>query len=147
MGVLVEGSRRLKAWDHWGMLASALCVVHCIATPIVALVLPAIAANEGVTHGVLAVAVVLFALLAFLPATKIHGKHRVLVLGMAGVLLIWTALLLPEEWVGDRFRDLLTMAGGVTMVAAHVFNAVLCRRCAVCRGECSLHELQPHVQP
>lgn len=136
MSVLVDRLRSGRAWDGWGMAASALCVVHCIVTPFAALLLPTMAANQGVTHGVLGVAVILFALLAFVPGMRTHGKRRVLVLGMIGVGLIWTALMLPEEWVGDAFRDGLTMAGGVVMVVAHVFNVVLCRRCSVCCSEC-----------
>lgn len=131
-----------EAWDRWGMVASALCVVHCIATPFAALVLPAIAATEGVTHGALGLAIVLFALLAFAPGLKVHGKRRVLALGMVGLALVWTALLLPEGWVADTSRDGLTVAGGLAMFAAHVFNVVLCRRCAVCRAACKAATVQ-----
>ena len=132
MSQLVGALRLNKGWDRWGMLASGLCVAHCIASPVVALALPAIAAAEGVTHGVLGVAVLLFALLAFVPGTRMHGKRRVLALGLTGVALIWTALLLPEELASDAFRDSLTVLGGLVMVSAHVFNVVLCRRCATC---------------
>lgn len=134
MSVLTSNLWPVKAWDHWGLAASVLCVVHCIVTPFAALLLPAIAATEGVTHGLLGVAVVLFASLAFVPGMRTHGKRRVMVLGMIGVALIWTAILLPETLVADVFRDGLTVAGGLAMVAAHVFNVVLCRRCAVCCG-------------
>ena len=132
MTVLIEGMRRSNGWDRWGALASTLCVVHCLATPIIAALLPAITAYEGVTHGVLAVAVLLFALLAFVPGARTHGKPDVLVLGLVGLTLIWTALLLPDDLFGDEYRDVLTLLGGSTMVAAHVYNVVLCRRCAIC---------------
>jgi MerC mercury resistance protein len=118
-----------RDWDRWGIVASALCVVHCIATPIIALALPGIAATEGVTHGLLGVAIVVFASLAFIPGCRTHGKHRVLLLGMIGVVLIWTALLLPQALADDGLRDAITVVGGLAMVAAHVFNVILCRRC------------------
>ena len=137
MSVLASSLRpEGKAWDRWGLVASVLCVVHCIVTPFAALALPAVAATEGVTHGLLGVAIVPFASLAFVPGLRMHGKRRVLVLGLIGVALIWAALLLPEDLVEDGFRDGLTVLGGLTMVAAHVFNVVLCRRCAVCCDEC-----------
>lgn len=131
---VLAGSLRIGGggWDRWGMAASALCVAHCIATPVVALVLPAMAAAEGVTHGVLGVAIVLFALLAFVPGLRMHGKQRVLMLGTTGVTLIWAALLLPEALVDDPVREAMTVLGGLAMVTAHVFNVVLCRRCSVC---------------
>jgi hypothetical protein len=121
-------------WDRWGMAASTLCVAHCIATPFLALMLPVIAAAEGVTHGLLGVAIVLFALLAFVPGLRMHGKKRVLLLGATGVTLIWAALLLPEALVEDPVREAMTVVGGLAMVAAHVFNVALCRKCSVCRA-------------
>lgn len=137
MDILANGLRlEGRDWDRWGMLASVLCVVHCIATPIVALALPALAATEGVTHGLLGVAILLFALLAFVPGLRTHGKHRVLMLGTLGVMLIWAALLLPEDLITDAMRDGITVLGGLVMVAAHAFNVVLCRRCSVCCTTC-----------
>ena len=137
MRVRVDGLHRGQSWDHWGVSAATLCAAHCIATPFAAMALPAMAAAEGVTHGALAVAVLLFALLAFMPALKRHGKRRVLILGAIGLGLIWTAVLLPQDAVDDGWRDLLTVAGGLVMVAAHVINRALCRRCAVGCDECS----------
>ena len=135
---MLANSLRLdgRDWDRWGMVASVLCVVHCIATPIAALALPGIAATEGVTHGLLGVAIVLFATLAFVPGLRTHGKHRVLVQGTIGVMLIWTALLLPEDLVNDAMRDGITVLGGLVTVAAHAFNVVLCRSCSVCCATC-----------
>ena len=127
-----EALRLDGGWDRWGMLASTLCLLHCAATPVIALALPAAAANEGLTHGVLGFAVVLFALLAFVPGVRMHGKRRVLALGGAGIGLIWTAVLLPESLVTDAVRDGMTVVGGLVMVAAHVVNVSLCRRCRIC---------------
>jgi hypothetical protein len=79
-------------WDRAGMTASTLCVAHCIATPFVAAALPIIAATEGATHGVLALAVLSFGLLAIVPGFKEHRRRQVLVLGFVGVALIWTSL-------------------------------------------------------
>lgn len=137
MSVLVGSLLRVGTWDRLGMVASALCAVHCAVTPFVSLVLPALAAAEGVTHQVLAVAVVLFALLAFVPGARVHGKRRVLLAGLIGVALIWTALL-TDDLLADALRDGLTVAGGLVMVVAHLFNVALCRRCALCCGECEV---------
>lgn len=40
-------------WDRAGMTASALCVAHCLASPLVATALPVIAATEGATHALI----------------------------------------------------------------------------------------------
>jgi MerC mercury resistance protein len=130
MDWLTNGVRlNSRDWDRWGVGASALCVVHCIATPIMALALPGIAATEGVMHGLLGVAIMVFASLAFIPGCRTHGKHRVILLGAIGVMLIWTALLLPQALVDDGLRDGITVVGGLVTAAAHVFNLILCRCC------------------
>jgi hypothetical protein len=127
----VVGSTPVGRWDRWGITASTLCALHCLLMPVAALAMPAIAAHEGATHVGLAVAVVLFALLAFVPGMRMHGKLRVVLLGLAGLALIWTTLLM-ENALGELLRDGLTLAGGLMMVAAHGLNVVLCRRCAIC---------------
>lgn len=130
----VGALRFQSAWDGWGILASGLCVAHCVGTSFAALALPTMVAVEGATHGVLAVAVLLFGLLALVPGARLHGGRHVLALGFIGVALIWAALLLSDELAGDAVRDALTVLGGLAMVSAHAFNAVLCRRCETCRG-------------
>jgi hypothetical protein len=135
MNVVLGSLLRVETWDRLGMVASTVCAVHCVVTPIAAMLLPAVAAAEGVTHWTLAAAVVLFAVLAFVPGASVHGERRVLLLGLMGVAMIWTALL-TADLLADAQRDGLTVAGGLVMVLAHLFNTALCRRCALCCGEC-----------
>lgn len=124
--------RESRVWDRVGVVASTLCVIHCLVSPVVALLLPIVVATEGLTHRVLALAVVSFALLAFVPGYKQHREVTVLVLGVLGIGLIWTAVLLPETLGGETVETILTMSGGITMVAAHFRNIALCRRCRNC---------------
>jgi hypothetical protein len=114
------------------MTASTLCVAHCIATPFVAAALPIIAAAEGATHGVLALAVLSFGLLAIVPGFREHRRRQVLGLGFAGAALIWLPVLLPESLSSESLETAATVSGGIAMVTAHLFNLYFCRTCRVC---------------
>lgn len=124
------------AWDRAGMTASTLCVAHCLASPFVAAALPIIAATEGATHRVLALAVLSFGLLAFVPGFRKHRRGRVLALGITGVALIWMPALLPETHATETLETVATVSGGVAMVVAHLLNLYFCRTCRVCT-ECA----------
>lgn len=122
------------AWDRAGLTASTLCVAHCVAMPFVAAALPIIAATEGATHAVLALAVLSFSLLAFVPGFRKHRRRPALGLGAAGVALIWLPVVLPETLSSEAIETLATVSGGLTMVAAHLVNLHFCRTCRVCEG-------------
>lgn len=121
-------------WDRAGLTASTLCVAHCFATPFMAAVLPIIAATEGATHAVLALAVLSFSLLAFVPGFRKHRRRPVLGLGSAGVALIWLPVVLPESLSSEALETIATVSGGIAMVAAHLVNLYFCRTCRVCAG-------------
>lgn len=119
-------------WDRVGMTTSTLCVAHCVASPFLAVALPVIAATEGATHRVLALAILSFALLAFVPGYRLHRRRQVLALGMAGVVLIWMPALLPGFPSVESLEAAATIAGGTAMVVAHLLNLHYCRTCRVC---------------
>lgn len=132
-GIRVSGETR--RWDAAGMTASFLCVMHCVASPVIAMIVPVIALNEGTTHAVLALAVLSFGLLAFVPGYRRHGRPDVIALGAMGVLLIWGSVLLPESLASEVLEVGLTVAGGVIMVVAHLYNIRLCRACRHCSDD------------
>lgn len=135
MSAGIRMSGETHRWDAAGMTASFLCVMHCVASPVIAMVVPVIALNEGATHGVLALAVLSFGLLALVPGYRRHGRHVLIALGALGVLLIWGSMLLPESLASETLETGLTMAGGVIMVVAHLYNIRLCRACRHCSGD------------
>lgn len=134
MNAGIRMSNEAHRWDAAGITASFLCVMHCVASPVIAMVVPVIALNEGTTHGVLALAVLSFGLLAFVPGYRLHGRLGLIGLGALGVLLIWGSALLPEAVANEALETVLTVAGGAIMVVAHLHNIRLCRACRHCSG-------------
>jgi len=92
----------MPAWDHAGVVLSALCLIHCLGAPLAILFLPALGlilapAADGV-HTVLATVVPITALLAFVPGYRRHRNARILYAASAGVgAIVAAAFLLPED--------------------------------------------------
>lgn len=113
------GPRAAEWIDRAAIGASALCLAHCLAMPLVALALPSIAsalgAGEGVHALLLAIAAPL-ALVALWRGWRLHGGVAPAALGGAGLALMTLALLAHE------LEQPLTVAGVSVLAAAHVLN-------------------------
>ncbi len=129
----------VKSWDVAGTLVSSLCVMHCVATPLLAASLPVLAATEEPAHTAFGIAILLLGFIAFVPGYHKHRRAHVIVLGVWGMLMIGIAAFLPEDALAEEVAGLpteivLTVLGGLILVTAHVRNAVFCRACPVCRN-------------
>ncbi len=123
-----------RPWaDRIGIYASALCVIHCLFTPILlsfsAVLAHFLPAEESV-HRTLAVLVALIGTFALLNGFRRHRRTRTLVLMAGGVGCIAGA-----AWFGDRLPShawevALTMLGSALMITAHRLNHTFCRSCA-----------------
>jgi len=130
------GSRPFTAAvDRVGVWASALCFVHCVATPVV-LSLSAVSAHflpsEEHTHRVMAVLVTALGAAALVGGYRRHKRRSILVLMIAGLALIFTGAwfgdCLPNHWAEVG----ITLAGSCLMIAAHRRNHTFCQRCVRC---------------
>ncbi|MBF5055039.1 MerC mercury resistance protein [Alcanivorax sp. 521-1] len=107
--------------DQLGTACSGLCIVHCLATP--ALVA---AGGLGAVGGLLAsksfhlamlAPVLLFAAASFPSAYRRHRHPGPGLLALAGVGLLIGAHLLPHA-----LEALITSAGGLALIGAHLWN-------------------------
>lgn len=129
-----------QRWDIAGISASLLCILHCIAVPFFIAVVPALAATEKQTHGVLALTILLLGMLAFVSGYRRHRNKSIPATGVAGVFMLFVALLLPETQSAETMETLLVVVGGMTLISAHLRNAYWCRFCSVCAHECCVLE-------
>jgi hypothetical protein len=112
---------KIRRRDAVGMLVSVLCMVHCLAAPLLVALVPALGigflAFEGV-HVAFAIGVLLTAAAALIPGYRQHRRASVLVLGGAGVVLVSVGATLPEGLPETG----VTVVGSLLMIAAHVAN-------------------------
>ena len=111
--------------DGWAIGLSGLCLVHCLALPVIALAAPAALGLERYhweAHAVFLVVAVSLTFLAFLPG-QLHGRalrrsKRAMVLAGLGLGFMISALIGPLH----HFETLLTTIGVLMLASAHVLN-------------------------
>lgn len=123
------GSRR---WDYGGVTASVLCIVHCIAMPLLVGFAPVLAATEHETHIGLTAGLFLIGLLAFLPGYREHRRIRPVLIAVSGFAMLVSAALLPSGVTSEFWEPALTVTGGLLLITAHLGNVYYCRRCRSC---------------
>jgi uncharacterized YccA/Bax inhibitor family protein len=120
--------------DNLGILASAICVAHCLALPGFAFALPVFGAsmtgNEDVTHTVLALFVVAFCLFAIVPGYRQHRQPAVLVGMIAGLSLVLFATFAVEPLLGHAWEMPIITIGNFIVMSTHLRNRkLLSTRC------------------
>ncbi len=115
----------MKAKDSWGIFCSGLCLIHCLATPLLIAsgslgVLAMLISSEWV-HKLLLLPVFLFIVLSFPSAYKQHRHH------MPGLLAVSSLLgLIIAITYGHEFEIVLTVIAASILMFAHWWNRRLC---------------------
>jgi len=110
----------LTLLDGVALAASAACMVHCLALPLVLALLPVLSgtlvAGEGFHLLVLALALPTSAF-GLWGSRMPGGSNAPLLAGMAGLMLLSLALL-----AGEEAERVITLAGSLLLAGAHVAN-------------------------
>lgn len=125
-------------WTHYlGVSASLLCLVHCLAAPVLLVVLPALTAWE--LHDVDAIWEYVFVGLSIVSIYTIVQMHRThkkyspaLPVAFSGALLLSIALFLDHSVAVYIFP-----LGSILILAAHILNLKYCSSHANCHKECA----------
>lgn len=123
MTTVVSNRRPL---DAVGILLSVLCLIHCLAVPLIATGALAWMASESIHIG-LTIALAGVVLVVAWPSYKRHRQAIVPVLLLTGVALL-VAAVIGEERLGEAFETGLTAVGSMMLVLGHVLNLRFRRR-------------------
>jgi peptidoglycan/LPS O-acetylase OafA/YrhL len=131
-----------RASDFIGIGLSLLCLVHCLALPVLIAFAPAILRGlpgDDVTHRSLAVLIGFVGFLAFRSGYKVHRRRWVLAAFITGLLMVSLAAVLGDEVLTGYGEAAITVCGGLLLVTAHLVNHSFCRSCVVrgCGQTCS----------
>lgn len=123
-------------FDQIGVILSAICLVHCVLTPIILVSLPLADAFIGDEwfHRIMLAIILPIASFAFFSGVRQHGDRRVLGLGLLGLGLIATGTFVAEGFLTET---LPTIVGSLLLVSAHLMNRRLCLN--VCRVQTPSH--------
>jgi hypothetical protein len=115
-------SATARLFDLSAISLSGLCLIHCLALPVAALFLPAIAvwAHAEWVHGVFVAFAIPITTLAFWRAAKSHGLPAgVVMLATPGLLLLFAGAI---EWPRAEWETPITVCGSLMLASAHIWN-------------------------
>ena len=124
-----------RSADRLGVVASAACFVHCLATPVL-LSFSAVYAHflpsEEHLHRVLAVLIALIGAVSLGFGYRKHKQCSALGLMAAGLLLIFAGAYFGDRLPSHWCEVAITLAGSSCMIGAHRLNHTFCGRCQRC---------------
>lgn len=116
--------------DKFAIGLSLLCTIHCLAVPVLLVMLPSLASlqldNEAF-HAWMVLAVLPTSLYALTLGCKKHKRYRLVALGCTGLVLLVSAVLLGEEVLSEAGEKLVTVVGAGLVAWGHLLNFRLCR--------------------
>ena len=121
----------IKFGDIAGMTASVLCLLHCLAMPLVILAFPmlGLAHAHDTFHDTLIAAITLPVLLALVPGYLRHRDKTTLLIGCAGLALFLAAVFIVSPLLGEHAEAAVAVLSGFMLLYAHLRNRRFCKRC------------------
>jgi len=117
--------------DYAGMAASALCLVHCLAMPLVLAAFPllGLGGEHHALHDALLLGVTVPVLLALVPGYVKHRDPVALSLGVAGLVSFLVAVFVLGPQMGEVAETVGAVLSSVLLMAAHLRNHRYCKDC------------------
>lgn len=122
----------LSGTDLFGITASTICAVHCIATPVAMALLPAYAGEaweSPLAHQICAAGVALFCFMAAVQGFRKHADWRPLAPLALGLLLVITATFLLPESLHELYETPVLCFGSFALVIGHIWNIHRLNQC------------------
>ena len=114
--------------DRAAIALSGLCLLHCLALPLIILVLPALGADDGGHfHVQMLIVVVPVSVVAFAMGIKRHRRYAVVAAGVVGIGLMAIGATVAHDRFGLLADTLLTVSGALILATAHFYNSKLSR--------------------
>lgn len=110
--------------DGAAVALSALCLVHCLALPLIVAGLPFLAQfSEGHLHAQMLIVVLPLSFVALGLGFRRHRIRRIVAAGLMGMLLLTIGATVAHDRLGLTADRLFTIAGAFILATAHFFNS------------------------
>lgn len=110
---------------------SIACTIHCLAFPLIVVLLPAFAAlplNDEAFHIWMIVAVVPASAYALTMGCRQHKCYHLLAYGVVGLSCLIMAIVLDHSFLGEAGEKILTTVGAMIVAYGHYKNYRLCQQ-------------------
>ena len=120
-----QNTTKSGSWlDGAAVTLSALCLVHCLALPLIVAGVPFLAQySEGHLHAQVLVVVLPLSIVALALGFRRHRNRRIVLGGAAGMLLLLVGATVAHEQLGLTADRVFTIAGSITLATAHFYNS------------------------
>jgi len=107
---------------------SALCLIHCLALPLVVAGLPFLAQfSEGHLHAQMLVVVLPLSFIALGLGYRHHRNLKIVAAGAVGMLILTIGATVAHDTLGLAADRLFTIVGALVLATAHFYNSVQTR--------------------
>lgn len=116
--------------DKAAITLSTVCSIHCLAAPVLLVMLPSLTAvglGDESFHYWMLVAVIPCSVIALGLGCKKHRNMQLAVCGGIGLCLLLAAALFAHDIGGEFAEKALTLLGAGMIAIAHIRNQRLCR--------------------
>lgn len=117
-------------YDYLGIASSGICLVHCLATPIIMAVQGYYKVNLSLTHGKgIPYWDYLFLSTCFLAVyftTKEAISQKIIIAFWSFFILFAIAILFEEDF---KYLDILGYISSIGLIITHLLNILNCRKC------------------
>ena len=117
--------------DKTAIGLSLVCTIHCLLTPLAIALLPALGAtflDDERFHYAVLFFVIPTSLYALSLGCRRHGRLGILAIGILGLLVLSSILIIGEETLGETGEKITTVVGAVIVASAHIRNYRLCQK-------------------
>jgi hypothetical protein len=121
-----------KHFDQIAIALSTICIVHCLAVPVLVAVLPIAAISFGESqhfHGLMLWLVVPTSVAGFTMGFRVHRRAGIGALGAAGVVVLGLAAIYGHTAWRSDVEVAVSVAGSLLLGLAHWRNFRAVRRC------------------
>ena len=142
--IIAKNMNMKNITDKFSICLSMCCILHCLALPVLIVLLPSISSlwiNDEIVHVYLVLLAIPISLFAMVKSLKVHNNYKCISLAVLGLLLLIAAIFMHDigsffgehghseehghdqhDGVGVLLEKLFTVLGALVLVSAHVLN-------------------------
>jgi MerC mercury resistance protein len=117
--------------DRIAISLSAICIVHCLAVPLIVAILPIAALGFGAEshfHAIMLWLVVPVSIIGLIMGYRVHHRSGIVALGIVGVTVISIAAIVGHRQWAVSTEILVSVVGSLLLAGAHWTNFVVVRK-------------------
>lgn len=117
--------------DNIGTCLSIFCAIHCLATPLLIIILPLVGLGILVSEPmelIIIGSIIVFACSSLIWGYKYHKKLYALLLLLTGIVV----LVISHLSLTGLLEIVMHVTAGLCLMCAHLVNKYLCKHCEKC---------------